>query len=243
MGNLVIACATKYDFDPLGNVKAEIAKKTLAVGKNLGYDFVIVDGGSPERLLVEFRELGADVYNQSSSGMGNGKREVIRKAFEKGCGIIVLTELEKLGLIDDLAGLVQFMKDVNAGLVIPKRMNLDSYPLEQQLVEKFGNLFWKRVTGRDDDVWFGARVFRREYARYFLDYQSRTEDLWDSIFCPLMDMIHDGVKIESFVVNYVHPSEQSRLEEDDLVTLEKRVRQIINLTIPLQEYWDLRMKK
>jgi len=97
------------------------------------------------------------------------------------------------------------------------------------------------LTGHDLDVWFGPRVFRREMARYFLDYDGNKEgygDLWDSTFIPVMDAITDGKKVKGVNLDFTYPPEQTAFEENHIDFYRKRLHQLNNINNSFWDRWE-----
>ncbi|MFH1637021.1 MAG: hypothetical protein ABIB71_01185, partial [Candidatus Woesearchaeota archaeon] len=226
---VAIATTTWYRPDVESDVlRSKLAKKTIRKAIGLGYDVVVVDGGSSEEFLKELEGYGAKVYAEELRGMGKGRRQVLKLAYETGKEIIAWIEPEKDSVIPELFKAVLPIVEGSADLVIPKRRSLETYPLLQQYAENMGNLFWKDLTGHDLDMWIGVRVFKRELVNYFLDYKGEYGDEWDSIFIPVMDAIVDGKTVKGVEINYVHPKEQTEIEEHDLQFHRKRLEQLNN---------------
>ncbi|MBM3199818.1 glycosyltransferase [Candidatus Woesearchaeota archaeon] len=240
---IVIATSTLYNPDLESDIlRSEIAKNTIRQSTSLGYETIIVDCGSHDKLLKEFERYGAKVSNQKEKGMGNAKRQAIQEALDTKKEIITWTEPEKQSFIKDVSKTAEPILENRADIVIPKRKSLKSYPVAQQYAEHFGNLFWKTLTGHDFDMWFGPRTWKRELSDYFLNYKSEYGDKWDIFFLPIIDMMVDKKKLLSVEVNYTHPKKQTRLEEHSLEFCKKRIYQLDNLTKAIEDYWDKRHK-
>lgn len=239
---VAIATTTFYNPDSESDaVRADIAKNFVMRASEIGYSIVVVDGGSSDELLREFEGYGAKVSPEEQRGMGKGRRQAIRQAYDSGRPVIAWTEPEKLGYIPKIWKTAYPLMTGSADIVVPRRKSMKSYPAAQQLAEPLGNLFWKHLTGQDLDVWFGPRTWKREISDYFLDYDGEKEgndDKWDSIFIPVMDAIIDGRRVISVDVDYVHPYEQSRIEENDPVFDRKRGEQLYNLMNSLSIHWE-----
>jgi len=217
--------------------RAELAKDLIHRCTERGYIVTVVDGGSSDELLREFEYLGARLSVQEGKSMGAGRRQAIKMAFDTGREVIAWTEPEKTSYIDDIVRTAEPLLADSADLVVPRRRTMYSYPDAQQRAESMGNGFWKDLTGHDLDVWFGPRTWRREMSEYFLSYDGRYGDRWDSIFIPVMDIILDGKKVTEVVVDYVHPSEQREIEDDSPEFYSKRLEQLKNIMTALGTHW------
>lgn len=236
--SVVIATGTRYDFSiPSDIVRAELAKKTVAKAVAIGYKMMIVDEGSPKELLEEFKRSGAIIKSLEKSSMGRSRRLAIGEAYNSGREIIVWMEPEKASFVDYIVKSIEPLVKEEADMVIPKRTSLKSYPLAQQYAEPFGNLFFKQLTGKDLDVWFGPRIFRKDIAHYFLDYEGEYGDLWEAIFVPILDAVIAEEKVIGIDVDYIHPQEQKYIEEHDLRFYRKRLDQLDNIVNALEMHW------
>ncbi|MDO8657511.1 MAG: hypothetical protein Q7K55_02125 [Candidatus Levybacteria bacterium] len=235
----VIVITTSYNLNKDSDkIRAELSKKTIKKAHDLGYEIIIVDEGSPGGLIKTYRDFGAKVYQSKSKGMGNGKRQAIKIAFDLKKEVIVLMEPEKIDYVSGIIKTVEPILTVAADIVVPKRKSLISYPLVQQYSETLLNFFVKELTGLDLDISFGPRTFKRDLCNYFLDYKGEYGDKWDSLYIPVLNAIHDKRNILSVDVDYTHPKEQTEVEEHDLEFFKKRVDlQLCELTDILRKHW------
>ena len=236
---IVIATTTFYNpNNSSDNYRSNLAKKTIKNATDLGYKIIVVDGGSSEKILREFEKYGAQIYSQTSNGMGNSRRQAITEAYSSGKEIIAWMEPEKNNYINKIIDTAIPILNNSAEIVIPKRKSLKSYPLYQQYAERFGNEFWKELTGTNLDMWFGPRTWRKESSNYFLNNSSTNNNCWDSIFIPIMNAIIDNKKVISVEIDYTHPKKQTELEEHNLIFYKKRLEQLENLIPALETYWN-----
>ncbi len=235
---VVIATCTFYDLNSKSDrCRAELAISTIKKVVSVGYEVMVVDNGSSKKLLKKFEDIGVHIFKQTLKGIGNGRRQAFREAYKTGGGTIVWMEPEKVSYISQILKTIKPILENRADLVIPKRKSLKSYPTAQQLAEPLGNAFWKELTGKELDMWFGPRVWRRDISQYFLDYKGDYGDKWDSTFIPVMNAIHDGKKVISVDVDYVHPKKQRDIEEHDTGFYKKRIEQLNNLFVALETHW------
>lgn len=235
----VIAITTLYNLSKNSDkIRAELTKKTIKKAYDLGYEIIIVDEGSPDELINKYRDSGAKVYKSESKGMGNGKRQVIKIAYDLKKEVIALMEPEKIDYVSGITKTAEPILTGTADMVIPKRKSLISYPLVQQHSETLLNFFVKELTGLDLDISFGPRTFKRGLCSYFLDYKGEYGDKWDSLYIPVLNAIHDKKNILSVEIDYTHPKEQTKSEEHDLEFFKKRVdEQLCELTDILGKHW------
>jgi len=243
----VIATTTFYKpGSESDKVRAELSRRFVKRATDLGYDVMIVDGGSAEELLKEYERYGAKVFEeekmQVTNTIGRGRRQAIREAFNIGKNVVAWIEPEKEPYIPELIKTVEPVID-GIDIVVPKRKSLESYPHPQKMAENSGNRFWAALTKTELDVWFGPRTFKNEIAEYFLNYKGEYGDMWDSIFIPVMNAIYDSKSVISIEVDYVHPESQRIIEEKDPQFSEKRLKQLDNLTESLYKHWRAMSKK
>ncbi len=93
---------------------------------------------------------------------------------------------------------------------------------------KLGALAFRYLTGIDCDFTFGPTILSQRAVEYYLDYKSQHGDLWDSIHCPKIRIIHDGLPWTSIPINYQHPKEQTQAETGMDLFL-KRIQQVDQL--------------
>ncbi len=229
MNKAVIATTTLYE-----SVEAPrflSALKMVESAVTLGYEVVVVDG-SPEEVRKMLTTAGANVFAVKTSGMGLGRRQAIRLAVDRAGseGVVIWMEPEKYPLVFLLDQIVQPIIEKKADLIVIGRKSLASYPTAQQMSENAGNLIYQLMTGRPYDFYMGPRAFCSKVAKFFLDYQGEYGDHWDSIFIPVVRAIQQGLKVAEVRVDYVHPPEQTRQEEQYPSFASKRLVQLDNLT-------------
>lgn len=235
--DVIIFTSTYYPSDSsTDKIRAELALLTLKKSKDEGYDMIFVDGGSKESFLSDIKNKGGILIKQSEKGLGNARRQGFREAYSKNKKIILWTEPEKHDLIKSIPLIAKPLWERKVDLIVPKRKSMESYPLAQQLLEPFANLFWKELTGTDLDIWVGARALRREVASYFINYFSEYDDKWDLLNMPLIDMIKDKRIIKSVEIDYEYDFRQTEDEEHNLEMFKKRIEQLSTL-INIEDYW------
>jgi len=77
----------------------------------------------------------------------------------------------------------------------------------------------------------------RALSNYFLEYNREYGDKWDSIYIPVMDIMHGGHRVRGVEINYNHPKEQTEIEENNIIFHRKRLEQLINLLNSLEAHW------
>ncbi|MEK6856853.1 MAG: hypothetical protein AABX49_02445 [Nanoarchaeota archaeon] len=237
--NVTIATSTYYRPDSdSDNIRAEIAKRTFRKAADLGYEVAVVDAGSSDGLLKEFERYGARLSLNLNGTMGSDRRKAIEIASNNGRRLVAWTEPEKEHYVPELWKTALPIIEEKADMVIPDRRPLDDYPIGQQYAENLGNLVWKELTGLDLDMWCGPRTFRKELSHYFVEYDGKYGDKWDSIFIPVMDAVSRGEKVIGVKIDYKHPKEQTKIEERDVSFHMKRINQLDSLTKAFVEHWN-----
>lgn len=194
---------------------------------------VVVDGGSPKEFCEEISDLGAIVLDevQHERGvMGPGRRQAIAQGFEVTGGLISgYVEPEKYcmpAFIEVLSGpILRGAID----LCVPRRISLGTYPTAQQLAEPLGNLHFFQATGLNFDMWFGPRFFNQAAGKYFLEYNDEYGGSWDPTHIPVMRCAAAGLRIDTQIVSYSHPPEQTEEEQNSATFTRKRAEQLSNL--------------
>lgn len=59
---IIIATTTYYTDSESDKNKANLTKETIKKSKELGFEIIILDGGSSELLIEEFESLGVHCY-------------------------------------------------------------------------------------------------------------------------------------------------------------------------------------
>lgn len=229
MGQAVIATTTFYM--SMDDVRAKLALETARAAKTFGYPLVVVDGGSPEDFKNELQRWDALALDETSRGMGAGRRQALAEAAKLAGqnGVVIWMEPEKWMLVRCLNKAAGPILDNEADLVIPARESLESYPPEQAYAELMGNLAIKYLLGQWYDFWFGPFVANRRALHFFLEYRGKYGDKWDSIHIPRLHVIKAGLRLASVEVNYIHPSEQTAEETGNMDFFAKRLDQLQNM--------------
>ena len=231
----VIVSSTLYNARTRsGAGRLEYALQSIVTARNLGYEMVIVDGGSSPEFVDEARRSGIRILPQMGSGMGSARRQAIAEALTLKRRCIAYLELEKTPLISSLHLAVRPILEGRADFVIPGRMSLASLPRSQQHSEALGNEFWRALTGCGFDMFFGPRVWKSELSSFFLDYGGEYGDRWECLFVPVLRAFLAGCEIAGARVDYTHPQAQTLLEEDDPVFLAKRIEQLHSVCAALE---------
>ena len=235
---VVLVTSTMYDLNKASDrTRSVIALESIAEAYRRGYEMIIYDSDSPRHLLQMFSEAGARVIASTSKTMGGKRREAIADALKTEKPVIAYFEPEKTSYVPEIEKTAIPILAGEADATIARRRSLKSYPLFQQQAELLGNMFWERITGHELDMWFGPRTFSREAAHYFLDYQGAYGDRWEALAIPILDMIAGGKRIQSVLVEYSNPSQQTQIEEHDILFDMKRIEQLHTMAVAIKEHW------
>jgi glycosyltransferase involved in cell wall biosynthesis len=235
---IVLVTSTRYRSDSLSDtIRSELALSLVKQAKELNYSVIIVDDNSPEPLIKEFQTNNAQVYQQERKGMGNARRQAFSLAYDSGKEVIVWLEPEKDSFVRHIGKCAKPILKGNAGVVIPRRKSLDSYPEFQRISETEGNNFFKEITQASFDVFFGPRLFQRKLSHYFINYDGRYGDLWESINIPIVEMVFKKERIREIIVDFEYPSQQAQLESQSQEFLEKRKIQLAQTKECLEKHW------
>lgn len=203
-------------FKSLQDLRCTLAIETMEAARSRSYPIIVVDGSPDPEVRSIFSVNGATVCQQYLPGMGASRRQAIQAGLDWNGGaadIIVWIEPEKYPIVPLLEPLIQVVSLGITDLVIPQRRTLDSYPCYQAASERLANLALGAITGRPDlDLYIGPRVMNREMAKLFLGYDGRYGDNWEILFIPVLSALAQSKRVDSRLVDYVHPAEQTEAE-------------------------------
>ena len=234
----VMITTTFYDPDNhVSRVRSEIAKRAFKNTIENGCPIVAVDGGSPDELLKEFESYGALILPEEQRGIGPARRQAIRFAYNQDAQAMLWAEPEK-DLSDFLDAIFRPLLNGEADFLIPARKDRSSYPLFQQQTEGLGNKLWEDITGTRLDMFFGARAWKKDLSRYFLNYDGKMQD---AIHIPVVDIVYADHNVKSVEIDFVYPRAQREIEESLLNSQSmqiKRLEQVAELSRKTLERWE-----
>ncbi len=197
------------------------------------------------------KHLGAIVLNETKDenparcGKGFALRQGISAAvsyleavrFPMSRSVIAFFEPEKADMVQHTQLLSSRILQGVEDITIPARTqrSWDSYPVEQQYSEKFGNYHLNNIARECKfpqlDWFFGPVLFRASLARYWIGSDAKS---WDAQILPF---IHAWFKTRSFdafvpvrlgvsYINYQHPLLQKLQEEGGVEWGRKRLKQL-----------------
>lgn len=245
------------------SIRGKLALETIGEAVKKGYQVIVVDGGSGSSFTSKAKDLGAVVFNQNEDGMSPGRRQAFREAAKLlEAKIICWTEPEKISIVKDCLpkAIIPILLG-EADIVVPKRDegSFLTYPKYQAKIEKQANQLWNKIlrkngllpnTTEDIDIWFGPKFFKNDskilslfLARYGLAetksglYKNANPEDWaNATMLPIITALKEGFRVKSVLVSYIHPSEQTRLEENNESFDEKRRQQFRSIIAISSEF-------
>lgn len=178
MSQIVVSGITSY---PTRDHRFEACYRFLRGAKAIGVPVYLADT-SPADIQAEFEALGAILVLCSDTSYTGKKIASLQAAVNGGAASILITEMEKDGLLPYLERLCQPILDGSADLVIPERTEVSwtSYPKEFA-IERFALDQIRQFTGRYFDTMMGAFVIHRDLAPRFLNCR---EEMWTWLHAP-----------------------------------------------------------
>ncbi len=229
MTKIAVSGITGY---PTRDHRFEACLRFLHGARTLGIPVYLADT-SPEEIQVELGSLAMLVPCPDTSYTSK-KIGALQAAVESGATAIIITELEKDGLLPYLEQLYQPILDGQADLVIPERTEVswDSYPREFQ-IERFALEQIRQFTGRYFDTMLGAFVIHYNLAPRFLNCR---EEMWTWLHIPRLEFIRDNPdRVLNIPIDFLYPADQKAAEEGDVTFHLKRLEQLgFSLIRPLQ---------
>jgi hypothetical protein len=203
----------------------------------MGHRVVIVDGSPDPIIRTSFYEIGANVYNQVTVGMGGSRRELFTLGARFDSNFFIWLEPEKVDLIRWISVITQPILDGNAEIVVPKRTEVgwSSYPVSQMHSEKEANRIFADETGSFLDVMFGPVAFSRKALPIFEECNPKKSfGVTDGYIqqTAVMVALDRELNVFSQVVDFFYPPVQKYEEETILkdVMAKKRQSQFDDLT-------------
>ncbi len=237
-------------------LRGDLALQTIAAATSQGFRIVTIDGGSSDEFLSALASTDAIVEKQDQEGMSVGRQQAFDTVSDlEGVEVVCWVEPEKVSLVTEgiIDPALSILND-EADIVVPKRDDnaFATYPAFQRDYEQESNRLFNGILRRhgvypedapDIDAWFGPRFFKNTpevKALFMANYEYKSEvqsgmaqdsmGLWpNALFLPLAAALKRGLRIKSVPVNYVHPAEQTELEQQNAQYVDKRSFQQKNI--------------
>jgi hypothetical protein len=227
------------------SVRSRLHRRFVDGVRDAGYEMVAVfapDCDTDTRKY--FDSKGAHVYSQEGGTYGSAFRQAVREGHALGdAEVISYSEPEKVPYVKSIIQTARPVLCGNTSLVVPKRKSMESYPRAQRIAETECNAFFGRLTGRPLDVMFGPKTFSIAVVPHFLGYERKlhilNRDVHDAHLLPVMDVIREGLRVESIEVDYTHPAEQTAAEENDLHYDVMRYQRLVQHASDYEIYWRM----
>ena len=226
---------------PNSVVRKQIGKKAFDARVEVSYNAGLADYKAGYRLVAlcekqmqpTFVSMNASLIEPIGNGMGSGRRLVIETAWRSLAyntkrGAILWREPEK-DLSTHTKDLLSPILSGKADITILNRHSLDNYPTFSKEWEVLGSKLCSDIIGVEADYYSGPRGLSLPAAYQFLLYPTVglgqvQPDLHDSIFCPLLNCVQLGMKIQGVNIKFEYPTSQRDAEENDIQTIQKRMR-------------------
>lgn len=168
---------------------------------------------------------------QQSSGIGGVRREALSRAAEyfPDAKYICWIEPEKQNMVKFIFPMVQCMRNGNWCLGLFNRRSMKSYPAEQAHYHLFFRAVASKFLGRDVDYAFGPMMCERTMLPYFLSYESKYGDLWDSLLIPRLEIIKDGHSYGTQEIDFRNDHRMTQIESGNAIIIKKRLQQFENV--------------
>ncbi|RMG42640.1 MAG: hypothetical protein D6719_06000 [Candidatus Dadabacteria bacterium] len=236
---IVVVSTTHYpEGSKTAEVRAELALNSVTELVSSGAELLLVDSGANSAFKERAVEAGAKILQQQGSTLGASRREAFSAGRDSGKKVIAYFEIEKRGFAEKLKDVCRPVLNGEAGMVIPARKTIESYPDFQQLSETLGNMYCYMICGHYFDLFFGPRIVSRETVTYFTGYQGEYGDSWEALFIPVLRALKDGVLIKSLEVDFEYPEEQLRVEANTRGFIEKRLFQLELVRKAVAAEWE-----
>lgn len=246
--DLVLFTTTLYGTDPISKVREKLALKLFENAAELGVRCIVVDGGSNQSFLEKLRQFDSvETLIETTLKMGEGRRQALKQALaHQDANYFLWVEPEKDSLVnkDSLGSMIKGLRQNQVDIVVPRRISKKSMPKFQAWIEsrankRAGRLLPSDINEPDQelDLWFGPKMFNRDGARFFAEYQGNL-DKWDSVIKPVLEAAQAGKRISSVEVDYDYDLSQSESEETNVEIKRKRLDQYTKILTELgDDFW------
>lgn len=246
-----------------GDLTIEFCEKAIS----RGYKLVIVDSKSSKSFIKELRKMDKIRVFKSRSLKRSPARRLAIKAASKlsDVKIIVLTEPEKISILEFLSDLAKpILRDLT-DIVVPKRegnLFCSTYPLYMYESEIEANKLYNEALrshgllsrkSEDLDMFFGPRVFANEkrvtslFMKRFVIVSEKPlfpsnyfdpEEFSNTLSFPVVLALKRKLKVKSITIPFKYPKIQKENEEKAAkeIFFEKRRSQRLSILLDLMHF-------
>jgi hypothetical protein len=212
------------------SIRFELCMKTIKkIKESSDYFIIIADNSIDEiyNILLNEENNKLIVIKQYDRDLKFGAiRRAIRyiNMISNTNDIICFQEPEKVGMVKYYKYIINMMNINNHNVCMPYRTekSFTTYPKEQIYLEKFINLYIKKLYGYNHDWTFGPIFFTKNVSKYWL---KEYDNLWNGQIGPIFDCIKDNISILKLYIDYIHDPKQTNEEKENIKYMDKRIYQ------------------
>lgn len=243
-----------------GDLAVEFCKKVL----NLGCKLVIVDGRSSKTFIKELHNIDKiQIFKRRRSKRSPARRLAIKIVSRlPDVKIIVLTEPEKISLLNFLPQITRPLFKDEVDIIVPKREESffkSTYPSYMHESEIEANKLYNEalrsqgllsLKNEDLDMFFGPRIFINNkqvislfMKRFVINYEKLMhsseyldpEEYSNTLFFPIVFALKKKLRIKSLTIPFEYPKIQKENEEKmaNELFIEKRKAQRLSILLNL----------
>lgn len=243
-------------------VRGDLAIEFFTKAVKSGYRVVVADGRSSKTFKKELGKItNLILIKRRKLNPIDSKLQAIKKASRlEGIEVIVLTEAEKVSLLNSIQKITEPVLEKNADIVIPRRdpdLFKKTYPSYMYESEMEGNVLYNEIlrTTRiideklDFDFFFGPRAFStsKEVLKLFtktyrlkigkVDYRHLRHFTVHSFpqYFPIIQALKMKLEVKDIVIDFSYPQLQKENEEkgNKVYFKDKRTRQRMEALLEL----------
>ncbi len=219
------------NFNEIEKVRSEVFLDTSKALYDLGIPCVAVSIDCDSSYQEAIKQFGVITLPQTTKGMGNVRREALQAALDlfSEASYFFWLEPEKPQIPRFVKPMLDLMKKKKAFLGLFNRINLDSYPKEQAYYYLFCKTVATKLLSINLDYAFGPMILSKNAVHYFLRYESKYGDKWDSILILRLRVIKDNHPIALLPIDFKNDPRMTRLESGNPQAILKRIDQFNNV--------------
>jgi hypothetical protein len=240
-GNVVVLSTIRQGNmeNPVEYVRSIVALETASNLLSLKIPSMWIYSDCQDFYLKELASRQVRLIQQTGNGMGCVRREAMNVALSlyPNASYLIWIEPEKPDMVRFVLPTVAKMYEQSALLGLFNRVSYESYPKEQALYYQFVRTVASHLIGYDLDYGFGPMVVHRNVLPYFLTYNSKYGDEWDSILIPRLHIIKDRIPIAIQEIDFINDLRMTEVESGNMDIVLKRIHQINNVVLSLIAEW------